>query len=108
MIVIFCLYLSVISIFSDSYPLHQLFYGLRNTNTGSAQILRKASNKISDHELSYWHVYTDKNGISKQEKKVIVLKESNFLQNISNLYVSDTIQLQSSRVKFLQLSPGII
>jgi hypothetical protein len=58
------------------------------------------------HEISYWHVYTDSCGIIKQRRKMIPLKEFEFLQNISNLFVSDAIQLQSSKLKFLKLLPG--
>lgn len=80
--------------------------------TGKCAIARAVqlydNNLSDDHSITYWHVHTDSKGMSTQKRQCIKMRELPFLESAPALLVSDSIVLQSSKVKFLKLLPGTL
>jgi hypothetical protein len=79
--------------------------GRYHSVAGAAQLYDKVSD---DHSITYWHVYTDSTGMSTQKKQCIKMRELPFIDSVPSLLVSDSIALESSKVKFLKLLPGAL
>ena len=92
------------SYFSSFTTVH-LKTGKCGTTAGAAQLYDKVSD---DHSITYWHVYTDSSGMSTQKKQCIKMRKLPFLDSVPALLVSDSIALESSKVKFLKLLPGAL
>jgi len=75
------------------------------TTAGAAQLYAKVSDH---HSITFWRVYTDSSGMSTQKKQCIKMRELPFLDSVPALLVSDSIALESSKVKFLKLLPGAL
>ncbi len=89
----------------SSFTTVHLKTGKCGTTAGAAQLYDKVSD---DHSITYWHVYTDSTGMSTQKKQCIKMRELPFLDSVPALLVSDSIALESSKVKFLKLLPGAL
>lgn len=81
--------------------------GKCGTIAGAVQ-LYDDDNVSDDHSITYWHVHTDSKGMSTQKKQRIKMMELPFLDSLPTMLVSDSIVLQSSKVKFLKLLPGAL